>query len=69
MGNRFITHEGNLPAYPLFFGELDANAEACDPILKAVRPDRVIFVFSSRDAERNNAVALKEHPEAKMGSG
>ena len=46
--------------------ELDAKREALDPILKAARRGRVTLVYSSHDAEHNNAVALKANLEAKM---
>ena len=48
-----------------YFHELDANAEAWEPILKATR--RVTLVYSSHDKEHNNAVALKDYLEARMG--
>ena len=46
--------------------ELDAKREALEPILKAARRGRVTLVYSSHDAEHNNAVALKAYLEAKM---
>ncbi len=46
--------------------ELDGKREALDPILKAARRGRVTLVYSSHDAEHNNAVALKAYLEAKM---
>ena len=44
--------------------ELDAKAEALEPILTAARRSRVTLVYSSRDAEHNNAVVLKAYLEA-----
>ncbi len=41
--------------------ELDARAEAADPILEAARHGTVTLVYSSHDPEHNNAVALKEY--------
>ena len=50
-----------------YFHELDENREAWEPILKAARRARVTLVYSARDTEHNNAVALKDYLEAKMG--
>ena len=47
-------------------GELDAKPGALEPILKAARRGRVTLVYSSRDAEHNNAVVLKAYVEAQM---
>ncbi len=44
-----------------YFAELDANPEAVEPIRKAMREGTVTLLFSSRDAEHNNAVALKSY--------
>ena len=49
-----------------YFSELDRNADTWRPILKAARQGRVTLLFSSRDTEHNNAVALKEYLERKM---
>ncbi|MGB3563807.1 MAG: DUF488 family protein [Thermoanaerobaculia bacterium] len=43
--------------------ELDARQESLEPILERVRAGRVTFVFSSRESQFNNAVALKEYVE------
>lgn len=48
-----------------YFAELDANGKALEPILNAARHGRVTLVFSSHDAERNNAVALKTYLASK----
>ena len=50
-----------------YFRELEANAEAVDPILKAARRGRVTLVYSSHDTEHNNAVALKDYLESRIG--
>ncbi len=50
-----------------YFHEMDANAKACETILQAARRGRVTLVYSAHDAEHNNAVALKEYLEARMG--
>jgi len=47
--------------------ELDAKPEAVEPILKAARRGRVTLVYSSHDAEHNNAVVLKAYVEAHIG--
>jgi uncharacterized protein YeaO (DUF488 family) len=47
-------------------GELDAKPGVLEPILKAARRGRVTLVYSSRDAEHNNAVVLKAYVEAQM---
>jgi uncharacterized protein YeaO (DUF488 family) len=49
-----------------YFAELDSNQAAWEPILKAARKGRVTLVYSSRDMEHNNAVALKEYLEARL---
>jgi uncharacterized protein YeaO (DUF488 family) len=49
-----------------YFAELDANAVAWEPILKAARDGDVTLVYSAHDTEHNNAVALRDYLEAKM---
>lgn len=49
-----------------YFSELDRNADAWTPILKAANQGRVTLLFSSHDTEHNNAVALKEYLESKQ---
>jgi uncharacterized protein YeaO (DUF488 family) len=46
--------------------ELDVNAPAWDPILKAARRGVVTLIYSSHDAEHNAAVALRDYLEVKM---
>ena len=48
-----------------YFRELDANPEAWQPILSATRRGTVTLVYSSHDAQHNNAVALQEYLQAK----
>ncbi len=43
--------------------ELDAKPDAWQPILKAAQAGDVTLVFSARDRDRNNAVALKAYLE------
>lgn len=50
-----------------YFSELDRNPGAWKPILQAAREESVTLLFSSHDTEHNNAVALKEYLEFKMG--
>jgi uncharacterized protein YeaO (DUF488 family) len=49
-----------------YFRELDSHPEAWQPILTAARGHAVTLVYSSRDEEHNNAVALKEYLQAKQ---
>lgn len=51
-----------------YFAELDTRPEAWEPILKAARHGAVTLLYSSHDAEHNNAVALKHYLEAKLGA-
>lgn len=46
--------------------ELDGNPEAWRPLLDAARKGTVTLLFSARDEEQNNAVALKGYLEAKL---
>jgi len=46
-----------------YFKELDGNREAWQPLLQAVRRRNVTLLYSARDTEHNNAVALKEYLE------
>jgi uncharacterized protein YeaO (DUF488 family) len=50
-----------------YFAELDSHPEACEQIRSAARHGRVTLVYSSHDTEHNNAVALKEYLNARMG--
>jgi uncharacterized protein YeaO (DUF488 family) len=45
--------------------ELNANPDALRPILNAAQRGNVTLVYSSHDAEHNNAVVLKEYVEQK----
>jgi uncharacterized protein YeaO (DUF488 family) len=42
-----------------YFAELDGAPELCEPIRQAARQGTVTLLYSSHDAEHNNAVALK----------
>lgn len=50
-----------------YFEELDRRAEAWQPLLEAARRGPVTLLFSARDPEHNNAVALKQYLEARLG--
>jgi uncharacterized protein YeaO (DUF488 family) len=49
-----------------YFRELDSHPEAWQPIVSAARRGRVTLVYSSRDAQHNNAVALQEFLRTKV---
>jgi uncharacterized protein YeaO (DUF488 family) len=49
-----------------YAGELDRQPEAWQPILEAARKTMVTLLFSSRDAEHNNVVALKAYLESRL---
>lgn len=46
-----------------YFKELQARAEALEPIFERLHEGPVTFVFASRESRFNNAVALKEYLE------
>ncbi len=46
-----------------YFKELDGHREAWQPLLQAARRRNVTLLYSARDTEHNNAVALKEYLE------
>lgn len=50
-----------------YFAELNAKPKAIEPILEADRRGYVTLVYSSHDAEHNNAVALRAYLAAKLG--
>jgi uncharacterized protein YeaO (DUF488 family) len=52
-----------------YFAELDANPQTWESVAKAGRRGRVTLIYSSRDTEHNNAVALKTYLEDKMQRG
>lgn len=49
-----------------YFAELDRRPEAWQPILDAAAHGAVTLLYSSHDAEHNNAVALQSFLEAKL---
>lgn len=48
-----------------YFRELDANKEAVEELMAAIPHSAVTFLYSSRDAEFNSAVALKNYLESR----
>lgn len=52
-----------------YFAELDAGKDAWTPLLKAAQAHDITLVYSSRDQEHNNAVALRQYLEAKLRRG
>jgi len=50
-----------------YFAELDRAPEVLAPIREAARRGTVTLLYSSHDTEHNNAVALKEYVERKLG--
>lgn len=45
-----------------YFAELEANKEALEPIRDSVKKQNVVtLIYSARDSEHNNALALKEY--------
>jgi uncharacterized protein YeaO (DUF488 family) len=49
-----------------YFAELDANPEEWKRVVKAARRGTITLIYSSRDADHNNAVALKDYLQAKI---
>jgi uncharacterized protein YeaO (DUF488 family) len=47
--------------------ELRAHEAALESIRKAAKCGRITLVYSSRDTEHNNAVALKDYLKTKIG--
>jgi uncharacterized protein YeaO (DUF488 family) len=51
-----------------YFRELDSRPEAWTPIVSAARPGRTVtLIYSSRDTQHNNAVALLDYLQAQAG--
>lgn len=51
-----------------YLAELDRKPDAWAPILEAARRGAVTLLYSAHDPEHNNAVALKEYIESKLGA-
>jgi uncharacterized protein YeaO (DUF488 family) len=50
-----------------FFVELDQKKELVDQIIMKAREGDVTLLFGAKDEEHNNAVALKEYIESRIG--
>jgi len=50
-----------------FFSELDEKKELVEQIIAKAREGDVVLLFGAKDEEHNNAVALKEYIESRMG--
>jgi uncharacterized protein YeaO (DUF488 family) len=48
--------------------ELEQRSEAFEELVEKARAGHVTLVFSARDTEHNNAVALREHLERRLES-
>ncbi len=51
-----------------YFAELGQKPETWERLLQAAREEDITLVFSARDAEHNNAVALKSYLEKRLKS-
>ena len=49
-----------------YFAELDSKPGTWQPILEAARHGNVTLLYSARDTEHNNAVALRRYLEEKL---
>ena len=49
-----------------YFAELDEQPDTWEALLEAAREKDITLVFSARDIEHNNAVALKSYLEMKL---
>lgn len=50
-----------------YFAELDARPEAWEPLRAAAEQGDVVLLFSARDTEHNNAVALRDYLRDRLG--
>jgi uncharacterized protein YeaO (DUF488 family) len=51
-----------------YAAELEANPKAWEPIVQAARDGRVTLLFASKDADHNNAAALKAFLDRKLAA-
>jgi uncharacterized protein YeaO (DUF488 family) len=49
-----------------YFAELDGEPQSWQPILEKARHGVVTLIYSAKDTEHNNAVALKQYLEARQ---
>ena len=52
-----------------YFAELENAPESWQPLLEAAQAGDITLVFSAKDVEHNNAVALKSYLERKLAAG
>lgn len=52
-----------------YFADLDKNPQAWKPILELARRRDVTLLYAARDAEHNNAAALRDYLMAKLETG
>jgi uncharacterized protein YeaO (DUF488 family) len=52
-----------------YAAELDADPAGWAPLAEAARAGPVTLLFAARNETRNNAVALKEYLDARLGAG
>jgi uncharacterized protein YeaO (DUF488 family) len=66
---RWFNHEAEkwMEFQHRYRAELKEHPQAWQPILKAARRGNVTLLYSARDAEHNNAAALKVYLEGKRG--
>lgn len=50
-----------------YFRELEQGGEAVDALVERARRGRVTLLFGARDEEHNQAVALREYLERRLG--
>ncbi len=51
-----------------YFAELDEKPDSWRPLLEAARQGDITLVFSAREAEYNNAVALKNYLQKRLSA-
>jgi uncharacterized protein YeaO (DUF488 family) len=49
-----------------YFSELDAHPEAWQPLLEAARQGDILLLYSTRETELNNAVALAKYLQSRL---
>jgi uncharacterized protein YeaO (DUF488 family) len=52
-----------------YFAELDGRPEVWEPLRDAADAGDITLLYSSHDAEHNNAVALREYLTARLAKG
>lgn len=52
-----------------YWAELEGKPETWQPLLEAAAHGDIILVYGARDAQHNNAVALKAYLEARRATG